>query len=176
MELKKEGSWETNYENVTQGFIVSKCYVIKSNIAYHCDGGNVITHKVVFPFDDISGLQFSIKNDEQNIGKENRPCNIPYPVSVVTDLFDSYDDAKIASERKNEEYRYNLILDVVENPNWKEQFENLKQKFAKRLELCYLFEKLLLEKTKDMKITELQAVDKEESYVIILKPSAKQIS
>ena len=83
---------------------------------------------------------------------------------MVADLFDSYEEAKIIAEEKNEMCRHNLILEVImEDQKWKEKFEILKQEFEKRLELCNLFERLVLEATEDMKISE------QESFAKILK-------
>lgn len=96
-------------------------------------------------------------------------CNRPYPTQVVTSLFDSYEKAKIVAEEKNEECRHNLILEVViEDSNWKEKFEILKQQFEPRLKLCNLFERLVLEATEDMIIN-----DGQEPAVKILKPKKK---
>jgi len=173
LELKKSGGWSVGYEDITQGFIVSKCYVVESNIIYYSDGKNKVTHKVVFPFEDISCLEVSLMNGSQNIGEENIPsydaCNRPYPINIVTDLFDSYEKAKIIAEGKNEECRHNLILKVaMGNSNWKEKFEQ-------RLELCNLFERLVLEATEDMNISEQLSIDEQESSVKVLKPMRKQI-
>ena len=180
LELKKSGGWAVGYKDITQGFIVSKCYVVESNIIYHSDGKNKVTHKVVFPFEDISCLEVSLMNGSQNIGEENMPsydaCNRPYPINIVTDLFDSYEKAKIIADGKNEECRHSLILKVaMGNSNWKEKFEVLKQEFEQRLELCNLFERLVLEATEDMNISEQLSIGEQESSVKILKPMRKQI-
>ena len=180
LELKKSGGWAVGYKDITQGFIVSKCYVVESNIIYHSDGKNKVTHKVVFPFEDISCLEVSLMNGSQNIGEENMPsydaCNRPYPINIVTDLFDSYEKAKIIADGKNEECRHSLILKVaMGNSNWKEKFEVLKQEFEQRLELCNLFERLVLEATEDMNISEQLSIGEQESSVKILKPVRKQI-
>lgn len=181
LELKSRGGWSVGYEDITQGFIVSKCYVVESNIVYHSDGTNKLTHKVVFPFEDISCLQNSLMNGIQNIGEENIPsydaCNRPYPVNVVSNLFDSYEEAKIEAEQKNEEYRHNLILKVsMSNSNWNEKFEILKLEFEQRLELCYLFERLVLEATENMKLSDQLSIDEQEHFIKILKSMRKQIN
>lgn len=180
LELKTRGGWSVGYEDITQGFIVSKCYVVESNIVYHSDGTNKLTHKVVFPFEDISCLQNSLMNGTQNIGEENIPsydaCNRPYPATVVTNLFDSYEAAKISAEEKNEEYKHILVLKVyAENLNRKEQFKKLKGEFDQKLKLCYLFEQLVLEATKDMRISEPISNNESKSSVKILKPMRKHI-
>lgn len=128
---------------------VSKCYVIESSIKYSPNGDKQISHKVVFPFSNLETLRRSLHNQSEYIGKRTIPvydaCNRPYPVNVVTDLFDSYEEAKIDAEEKNEEYKH----EFAKNPDWKEQFKE----FEQSLELCYLFEKLVLEATEDMNIT-----------------------
>ncbi len=178
LELKKEGGWSNGYEDIFQGFIVSKCYVMESNIVYHSDGSNEITHKVVFPFDNISCLGDLPFDGSQSIGEENVPyydaCNMPKPVHVVTDLFDSYEEAKTIAEGKNKEYKDNLILQVsVSGPDWKKKLEKLEQKFDRALELCYLFEQLALKETDDMKISEQ---DEQAPFLKILKPMCKKVS
>jgi len=179
LELKKRGGWSVGYEDITQGFIVSKCYVVESNITYHFDGTSSLTHKVVFPFEDISCLEVSLVNGSLNIGEKNIPSynasNRHPQTQVVTSLFDSYEKAKIIAERKNEECRHGLILKVaIGNPNWKEKFEVLKQEFEQRLELCNLFERLILEATEDMNISEL-STDEQEPSVKILKPMRRLV-
>lgn len=178
LELKTEGGWLVGYKDITQGFIVSKCYVLESSIVYNSDGSNEWVHKVVFPFENISCLEVSPMNE--NIGKENIPsydaCNRPYPVNIVANLFDSYEEAKIIAEEKNEEYKHKLISKaIIENSNQKEKIEILKQEFEQKIELCNLFERLVLKATEDMKISELLSTHEQESPVKILKPVRKQI-
>jgi len=177
LELKKRGGWSVGYEDITQGFIVSKCYVMESNIVYHSDGSNEITHKVVFPFENISCFG---ANDRQILGNENIPyydaCNNPRPVNVVTNLFDSYEEAKIVAEERNGKLKNNLIFEVeMSEPDWKETLEKLEKKFDKRLELCYLFEQLVLEKTSDMKISKQLSTSGQKNFVKILEPMRKQV-
>ena len=175
LELKERGGWSAGYEDITQGFIVSKCYVVESNVVYHSDGTNTINHVVVFPFKDISAFKNSIGNVRQNIGVENIPhydvCDRPYPVNIVSDLFDSYESAKALAAQKNEEYKKDMFLRVpiargetLSSLNWNERFDFLKKEFENNLELCNLFEQLVLAATDNMCISQ-------DSTVKILKPT-----
>lgn len=186
LELKERGGYLVGYEDITQGFIVSKCYVIESNIVYNSDGSNKIIHKVVFPFDNIENFKISLRNGRQNIGNAQMPkydaCGKIYPINVVTDLFDSYDFAKVAAEEKNEEHRRNLLSKVPSSISarfsklsWQEHYENLRQEFEEKLEICNLFEQLVLQTTEDMNISEELSTDKQKSFVKVLKPIKKQI-
>lgn len=87
LELKKTGGWADRYETITQGFIVSKCYVVESSITYHFNGNNKIAHKVVFPFENLLCLEESLMNGKQNIGEPNissyDACNRPSLINIV---------------------------------------------------------------------------------------------
>ena len=186
LELKEKGGYLYGYEDITQGFIVSKCYVIESSIIYNPDGSNIIIHKVVFPFKDIENFKISLRNGNQNIGNVETPqydaCGRIYPTNVVTDLFDSYELAKETAKEKNEEHRCNLISKVpvpisarLSNSNWQKQYEELKQKFDNGLEICNLFEQLVLAATEDMNISEEVTTNEQKSFVKTLKPTKKHI-
>lgn len=180
LELKERGGWAVNYENITQGFIVSKCYVIESNLEYHSNGSNKITHKVVFPFEDISCLRISLLHGQQNIGKENIPNydarNKPYPIRIVSELFEFFEAAKTVAEEKNAELNQKLILQVsMTNTNWKKQYATLNQEFNRKLELCYLFEQLVLKATENMKISESYSTGEKEPFIRVLSPSKKKV-
>ena len=186
LELKEKGGYLVGYEDITQGFIASKCYVIESSIIYASDGSNTIIHKVVFPFEDIKSFKISLINGRQDIGNAKIPqydaCGRIYPINVVTDLFDSYELAKEAAKEKNEEHRCNIISKVpvsiparLSNSNWQKQYEELKQEFDNGLETCNLFEQLVLAATEDMNISEEVTTDEQKSFVKTLKPIKKQI-
>ena len=158
-ELKQRGGWSVGYKNITQGFIVSKCYVVGSNIKYFADGSYKINHKVVFPFDDIEGLKISLRHGRNYIGDENFPaydaCDRPRTTTVVNSLFDSYADAKVVAELKNEEYKRDLILEIsILDSDWKEKYNKLLDDFDERLRIANIFEKLTLCQTEDLIVTE----------------------
>ena len=184
LELKEKGGWSVGYKDITQGFIVSKCYVIESNVVYHSDGSYEIIHKVVFPFSDIEMFKNSLRNGRKNIGKPEIPkydaCDMIYPINIVTALFDSYEQARVMATYKNKEYKDNLIFKTPDflsnnflNSNWKEQLNNLEQGFLQNLDVCNLFEQLILEATKDMDISEETFEDR--NAVKVLKPVKRQI-
>ena len=181
LELKEKGGYLVGYEDITQGFIVSKCYVIESSIIYNSDGSNKVIHKVVFPFQDIEGFKISLRNGRQNIGNAEVPkydaCGRIYPINVVTDLFDSYESAKVAAIERNEDYEHNIISKVptpiparLSNSNWQKQYEELKQEFQNELEICNFFEQLVLAATENMDISEEVITDEQKSFVKTLKP------
>ena len=179
LELKERGGYSVGYEDITQGFIVSKCYVIESNIVYNYDGSNKIIHKVVFPFSNIEKFKNALRNGRHNIGDAEVPkydaCNRIYPINEVTDLFDSYDDAKEAAIEKNEDYEYNIMSKTRVPLGGYMMGENnlhriLINNFKRTLEICNLFEQLALQETENMSITEQLVTDNKKSFVKVLKP------
>ena len=185
LELKERGGWSVGYKDITQGFIVSKCYVIESSIIYNADGSYKTIHRVVFPFSDIAAFKDSLAYGKQYIGKPEIPrydaCGNIYPIDIVTSLFDSYEQARVMATYKNKEYKDNLVFEIPDflsnnflNSNWKEQINALEQKFLQNLAVCNLFEQLVLRETKDMTTSEEEFDDK--NVVKILKPVKRQIN
>ena len=175
LEIKEKGGWLVGYKEITQGFIVSKCYVVESKITYKSDGSSRISHKVVFPYDDIQTFKNSFQDGMTYLGKENYPrydaCDNPYPVRIVDELFDTYYDAKIVAENKNEEYRSGIGVELSTlDPNWIDKYHLLLQKFESGLDFCYLYEKMILDATATMRVLNV-----DESPVIrVLKPLEKE--
>ena len=181
LELKEKGGYSVGYEDITYGFIASKCYVLGSSIRYNSNGSYSINHKVVFPYEDISCLEVSLKYDKTNIGNEQIPsfdaCSRPYPINIVDSLFDSYEDAKLVAEEKNEEYRKSLVSKaiargVVTSSNYDKYIEIIENDFDDKLKLSYLFEQLSLDATKNMDIT-LESPSKTQDSIKVLHPMKK---
>ena len=175
LEIKEKGGWLVGYKEITQGFIVSKCYVVESKVTYKSDGSSIITHKVVFPYDDIQTFKYSFQNGGTYLGEENTPrydaCNNPYPVRVVDELFDTYYDAKVKAEVQNEEYRSGLGIELSTlDPDWLDKYHLLKQDFESNLAICYLYEELVIDKTLDMKVLTID----EPPVIRVLKPLKKE--
>jgi len=148
---------------------------MESSVLYHSDGNNEITHKVVFLFKDISCFETSLRNGNENIGEESIPRydarNRPYPINVVTELFESYEEAKRMAEEQNEKHRRSLLAKVsVLDPNWKEKMETLNQEFEQKLKINNLFEQVVLEETKDMEVSQEMPTNEKERFMKILKP------
>ena len=66
LELKELGGWLENYNNVSRGFIVSKCYLKKSSIEYFGYGMKEEKYDVIFPFTDFLEFKTSLKKYNYN--------------------------------------------------------------------------------------------------------------
>ena len=159
LEVKEQGGWACGYQEITQGYIVSKCYVIESGIRYHSNGKNELTHKVVFPFKNFAEFRMALQRGATFMGEEIVPsydaCGNPYPLDIVMDLFDSYEEAHILSSQKNEEKQRKLILEVsISDDNWQTKYEKLNMAFLEMLGMCQKFEELITLETANMNVTD----------------------
>ena len=162
LELKETGGYITNYKDIVRGYIVSKCWVVESSIKYFSDGNSKLFHKVIFPYKDLNTLKTALRNNDEYIGERvtiNYDCNYNLcPVDVVSELFDSYEDAKNIAEAKNQEMKNNIALN-------KQTLFDYEHEFVEQLSICQLFEKLALLKTEDMTITE--SINQENGFPLL---------
>ncbi len=161
LELKEKGGYITNYKDIVRGYIVSKCWVVESSIKYFSDGNSKLFHKVIFPYQDLNTLKTALRNNDEYIGERvtiNYDCNYnPYPVDIVSELFDSYEEAKSIAEEKNKEMKKNIASKIyfsISDPRFKQTLSNYEHEFVEQLSNCQLFEKLAILETEDMTITE----------------------
>ena len=166
LELKERGDINVGYKDITQGFIVSKCYVISSNILYQPDGTKKITHSVVFPFENISLFKFSLKNGKKNIGREAIPHydsnNKIQLTRTVEEIYDTYDEAKKESSIKNLSfYEKNLNLG--------------QEKVKNNIDICIEFEKEVANATSNMDVIDEKTSSGHNSFVKVLTPIKKEV-
>lgn len=163
LELKEVGGYSQGWEDITMGFIASKCFVVESKVKYLSDGSSIVSHKVVFPHKDYKTFKvsLSVRNSiqvEDRITPQYNAISEPYPVNIVTDLFDTYEEAKEDAEAKNKELYHSIIrhLDVkylVKN------LDRINKEYVSEMELCNLFEKASLEETEDMVVSYDREID-----------------
>lgn len=145
-ELKEHGGWEHNYEDITIGFITSICYVINQNTRYYPDGTNKTTYQVVFPYKDIHTFKYRNKFIEEPDIPYFSIHNTCLNSNEVPEIFETYEEALIATEKANINMKKSIICKVSE-------YEKHLNTHNKNLEICKLFEQLVLEKTTNMIIT-----------------------
>ena len=160
LELKEKGGYLVGYKDIARGNIVSKCYVLESTIRYTSDGGSNLFHIVVFPFSNLETFKRSLRNQSQYIGEKTIPRydfdNDPYKATVVSELFDTYEEAKEKAQAQNEKMKSQTILEIsyhTSGPNLTQAIADYEQEFTKHLAICQSFEELALLKTEDMNIT-----------------------
>lgn len=160
LELKEEGGYLVNYKDIVRGYVVSKCYVVESSIKYRSNGDSQIFHKVIFPFKSLETLKLSLRNKGEYIGEKVIPQYDfdynPYPVDIVSDLFDTYEDAKVQAQSQNEKLKHQIVSKIpysVSDSKFKQALIDYEREFVEELSVCQLFEKLVLSNTEDMNIT-----------------------
>ena len=174
LEIKEKGGWNDGYEESTQGFIASKCYVLESDIVYNSDGSSNLIHKVVFPYDNYSIFKESLSGGIHDLGVANTPSydvhNNPFPVTIVDEIYDTYETAQEASKEKNEELKASILSKIsTDDAGWIFKYEVLKNNYDKKIAINALFEELITEKTKDMVTT----LEQKDLFVKTLRPIKK---
>ena len=174
LELKESGGYITNYKDIIRGYIVSKCWVVESAIKYFSDGNAKVFHKVIFPYKDLDTLKTSLRNDKEFIGERitiNYDFNYnPHPIDIASELFDSYDEAKVIAEEKNKDMKNHIASKVYFNTSdlkFKQTLSDYEQEWAKQLSICQLFEKLSLSETEDMTITD--SINQDKKFQLLKK-------
>ena len=161
LELKERGGWLVGYEDIIRGYIASKCYVVESLIKYLPSGKQEILHKVVFPITDLEGFKLKLSRNSLYFEKDSvkyDACNNPYPIRIVEEIFDNYEETKIQAKHKNKDLERKIIINgtihlPISNQEFKETLKKLKNEFTEQLSICELFEQTITENTKDMEIT-----------------------
>lgn len=158
LELKEKGNWQNGYEDITCGFIVSKCFVVESTIIYSPNGESKQIYKVVFPYKDIEKYKYNFNQGSHVLGEPTIPSynanGHVYPYDIVPKIFDEYNEANELAMQMNKILRSNLIsnLSILDN-DFNEKYQKIKNDFNKELIICKKFEELILINTENMKIT-----------------------
>lgn len=151
-EIRTRCSIDNCYSYLTQGFIVSKCYVVESVVRYNSDGSNSIIHKVVFPYSEFDNFMIVLKFNVPYYEVPSRPgYNSSYSASYVDTLYDDYETANIEVFLENEKLKRELVKKVaLSDSDWKEKLLKLQNDLTISLENCKKYERYILENTRDM--------------------------
>lgn len=153
LQLKVPGGWIDNYDDVTIGFIVSKCYVIEKKVRYFGNGASQESYKVVFPFKNFREFQCSLLDGKQYYEEASIPIYNSYNGTyqngeVVSSVFDTFEDALEVAEDENRKKR-RLMLSGIQVSN----YNSVVEEFEKNLYLCKTYEEFILENTAEMLIS-----------------------
>lgn len=151
-ELTEYGGWANSFVDITCGYITSKCYVVESTTKYYADGRQEEVYSVVFPYQDIETFKKSIEkgDNEKNIGQRRYPQfsadGSYYPIKKVTNLYNTYDEAALETNQKNERFRNDMT-----NPQMASYNENqIINEIGRNLAIATLYEQEVLNRTQDM--------------------------
>lgn len=170
LELKAK-NWKG--EDVTKGYIVSKCYVVGyytyEDISMLGQKRENIWYKVIFPYKDYEGFIESLRDYNEDIGKRvilNDDFNFESKqIDKVFKVFNTYEDAKEMAENYNQslkselfryaqrKHKHGLAFNSQIHDAIHKTYNNLVSNFERELERCYQFEELSLANTEDMIIT-----------------------
>lgn len=169
------GGYNNGYDDITEGFIVSKCYVTDTKVSYYNGLEPRITHEVVFPFRKYEKFKFDlgsgVKYHETPITpSRNASGNASY-TQTVDKLFDTFEETKKEAEVANSNiWKTELINLSLLDDDWKAKHKRALLEHKTRLGVCSCYETFITEKTKDMEITPMITLSEEENSKLTLKP------
>ena len=157
LELKERKGWADNYKYETVGFIVSKCYVLDSNIKYYRDGSQRLSYEVEFPYRNNPDYEISLKHIYEVPNPTRDISGYCNTADTVFMLFESYEEALLYADEKNQKLKNDICLKLyVFERNWDEKYEKLKNKFDEKQLECKKIEEWILNHTTLMKVTKRQ--------------------
>lgn len=157
LELKVKGGWSDNYQDVTMGYIASKCYVIEQNIRFYQDGSSNLSYQVVFPYNDFNSYKTRMADENPLDGKAIAPtfelsgsCT---NADTVLDVYDTLEEASMDAESKNERRiaRAGAYISLAD-PNWREKYNAEARVVEQELAICKSYEQAICEKTANVTV------------------------
>lgn len=162
LELKVNGGAKHCYEDITKAFIASKCYVLEERKIFMSYNDHILIEYVVsFPYDKFEDFVewYKINQKYYNFDyyryyneSQRDQCNERnrdnYPVHLVSELFDTYEEAKECAEVKNSHLRW-LAVSTANS----QLYEKLDKEFKETFEMSAEYEKYIYENTSDMEVS-----------------------
>ena len=174
-ELTISSGYKNGYDDIIEGYIVSKCYVTDTNISYYTGMEPRITHEVVFPFRKYEKFKFDlgsgVKYHETPITpRRNARGNASY-TQTVDKLFDTFEEAKKEAEIANSDiWKTELYNISLLDGDWRIKHKRALLEHKTRLGVCSCYETFITEHTKDMEVTPMITLNEPENSKLILKP------
>lgn len=173
--LTVSGGYNNVYDDITEGYIVSKCYVADTKVSYYNGMEPRITHEVVFPFRKYERFKFDlgsgVKYHETPITpKRNASGNASY-TQTVDKLFDTFEEAKKEAEIANSDiWKTELYNISLLDGDWRIKHKRALLEHKTRLGVCSCYETFITEQTKHMEVTPMITLNEPENSKLILKP------
>ena len=137
-------------DEILYGNIVSKCYLIKSEINYNKNGNVNLVHYVVFPYNDFKNFVKNFSLSNLDVGNRIYPDD-HCPINKVLNVYNNYEEAFLESENKNDLYKADLILGVsILDPEFNKEIEKIEDNYLTYKALWHRYEELINYNTKDM--------------------------
>lgn len=158
LELREPGGWSNHYEDIINGYIASKCFVIESNREYKKNGLWEVRYKVVFPYNDIEVFKRCKHNNlgDLILPRYNARDEI-YPITIVDDLFDEFELTRKIVNEKNANLNHEIFHCVsFSDSDWKKELKKREDRLLSYLKESSAYEQAIEEELKDVKISTLE--------------------
>ena len=172
--LTVSGGYINDFEDITEGYIVSKCYVADTKVSYYHGSEPKVTHEVVFPFRKFERFKLyfrdGYKYDETpTVPTRDYTGNASY-TQTVDKVFDTFEEAQKEAEVANSEMWKKQLSDLsLLSDDWKLKHKRALLEHKAKLEACSSYENYITEQTKDMQITPMITLSESEEPKLTLK-------
>ncbi|MBQ6282190.1 MAG: hypothetical protein IJK66_01480 [Bacilli bacterium] len=160
--LKVIGDSTEEYRDITEGYIVSKCYVVEDRIKYDRNDGPTIRHIVTFPYRRFGDFNEYFRKHLNGDSYYEQRCvpereNLEHPEFIVNELYDTYEEAALAVKWKNIYLKEEKIA-YIEHSITREK---ISQQIDRTFVACRLYESYISENTTDMVVDKVKRKVKE---------------
>lgn len=173
--LTVSGGYINGFEDITEGYIVSKCYVADTKVSYYHGTEPKVTHEVVFPFRKFERFKLYLKDgykydETPTVPTRDYTGNASY-AQTVDKLFDTFEEAKKEAEIANSNiWKTELMNLSLLDEDWKAKHKRALLEHKTRLGVYSCYETFITEQTKDMQITPMITLSENEETKLTLKP------
>ena len=153
LKLTEPSGWPIGTQEVTRGYIVSKCYLVREIKEYQEDGNMKKTYQVVFPYRNYYHFKIAMKS---NLIFEEH-AQMPSFNTFVNELNEVYDDYEMAAAealKLNEELRKKIIIKEfnLSNDNIGNIYSEVNERITAEFAMCSQYEQYIASRTGELKI------------------------
>lgn len=172
LELKADGGIAHDYEDITKGFVVSKCHILEDRLIYLYNGATYQKIVVSFPYDNFEYFMIWFHQNshkyssyiydlyknyfESKHDPSREHLRDGYPLHIVSELFNTYEEAKELADHKNGQLKGEILKNTGRSA-----YEKLLKDFDETMLMCGEYEKYIFANTNDM------IIDKEQNKELI---------
>lgn len=151
MPIIKQNGWsiglnELERKYAVSCYIVSKCYVVGENKKYYQDGTFKIKYSVVFVYEKDDYNRY-LERVEPEFNLINEECTNSL---FVDEVFESYEDAKVVAQEKNEEILSKKLSCLKVDANFYQKIEEMKEEQEENLKFYRKLESKIEENSTDL--------------------------
>ncbi len=153
LKLTEPSGWPIGTQEVTRGYIVSKCYLVREIKEYQEDGNMKKTYQVVFPYRNYYQFKIAMKSN-LTFEEHAQTPNFNAFVTELDQLYDDYESAKNETIKLNGDLQTKLIVKEcsLSNGKIKDVCTKAQQRINDEFTMCNQYEQYIASRTEELEI------------------------